>query len=91
MHGRVNDLLHLLREYDVNPKRELSSCHPRDLLRTLVGIARYLDVPPWLSQEATDRACQTCFVELSSHRATVTRFVNSPVWMDGWDGKRPRS
>ncbi|HEU5424296.1 MAG TPA: ATP-binding protein [Nitrolancea sp.] len=56
-------LVHLLREYYVKPKRELRSCHPRDILRTLVGIARYLNVPPRLSPELVDRACQTYFVD----------------------------
>lgn len=57
-------LVHLLREYYVKPKRELRSCHPRDILRTLIGIARYLGIPPRLSPELIDRACQTYFVEL---------------------------
>ena len=56
-------LVYLLREYYVKPKRPLRSCHPRDILRTLVGIARYLDQPPTLSQELIDRACNTYFVD----------------------------
>lgn len=59
-----NGLVYLLREYYVKPKRELRSCHPRDILRTLIGIARYLDQPAILSTELVDRACQTYFVEL---------------------------
>ena len=59
-----NGLVYLLREYYVKPKRELRSVHPRDILRTLVGIARYRDVPPTLQPELLDRACQTYFVEL---------------------------
>ena len=59
-----NGLVYLLREYYVKPKRELRSVHPRDILRTLVGIARYRDVPPTLLPELLDRACQTYFVEL---------------------------
>ncbi|MDI3341094.1 MAG: ATP-binding protein [Sphaerobacter sp.] len=57
-------LVYLLREYYVKPKRELRACHPRDILRTLVGIARYLDQPPSLSQDLIDRACRTYFVAL---------------------------
>ncbi len=57
-------LVYLLREHYVKPRRELRACHPRDLLRTLLGIARYLDTPPALSPELIDRACQTYFVEL---------------------------
>jgi predicted ATPase with chaperone activity len=59
-----NGLVYLLREYYVKPKRELRSVHPRDILRTLVGIARYRDVPPTLSTNLIDSACQTYFVEL---------------------------
>ena len=48
----------------VKPKRELRACHPRDILRTLTGIARYLDKPAVLSTDLIDRACHTYFVEL---------------------------
>ncbi len=59
-----NGLVYLLREYYVKPKRELRSVHPRDILRTLVGIARYHNMPPVLSQQLIDRACQTYFVDV---------------------------
>ncbi len=59
-----NGLVYLLREYYVKPKRELRSVHPRDILRTLIGIARYHNIPPVLSQQLIDRACQTYFVDV---------------------------
>lgn len=59
-----NGLVYLLREYYVKPKRELRSVHPRDILRTLVGIARYHNIPPTLTPNLLDRACQTYFVDL---------------------------
>ena len=59
-----NGLVYLLREYYVKPKRELRSVHPRDILRTLVGIARYHNVPPVLTPSLLDRACLTYFVDL---------------------------
>lgn len=59
-----NGLVYLLREYYVKPKRELRACHPRDILRTLIGIARYLDQPATLSSDLIDRACRTYFVDL---------------------------
>jgi predicted ATPase with chaperone activity len=59
-----NGLVYLLREHYVKHKRELRACHPRDILRTLIGIARYLDQPALLSQDLIDRACSTYFVEL---------------------------
>ncbi len=57
-------LLYLLREYYVKQQRELRSVQPRDLLRTLVGIARYRGIAPTLSPELIDAACQTYFVNL---------------------------
>ena len=36
-------------------------CHPRDLLRILVGIARYHNVAPSFTPEMLDRACQIYF------------------------------
>src|SRR5690606_22447941 len=59
-----NALVYLLREYYVKPKRPLRACHPRDILRTLTGIARYLDVPAVFSTELLDKACPTYFVEM---------------------------
>lgn len=56
-------LVYLLREFYVKPKRELRACHPRDILRTLIGIARYLDVAPTLNPDLIARACGTYFVE----------------------------
>jgi predicted ATPase with chaperone activity len=57
-------LIYLLREYYIKPKRELRACHPRDLLRTLVGIARYHSTPPQLTTDLVDRACRVYFVDL---------------------------
>lgn len=57
-------LLYLLREYYVKQQRDLRSVQPRDLLRTLVGIARYRGIAPTLSPELIDAACQTYFVNL---------------------------
>lgn len=59
-----DSLVYLLREHYVKPKRQLRACHPRDILRTLIGIARYLDEPAVLSRDLVDRACSTYFVDL---------------------------
>ena len=59
-----NALVYLLREYYVKPKRKLRACHPRDILRTLAGIARYLDEPAVLSTDLLDMSCATYFVEM---------------------------
>ncbi len=57
-------LVYLLREHYVKQQRELRACHPRDILRILIGIAKYLDVPPSLDPDLVDRACRTYFVDL---------------------------
>jgi predicted ATPase with chaperone activity len=57
-------LVYLLREHYVKQQRELRACHPRDLLRILVGIAKYLNKRPTLEPELIDRACQSYFVDL---------------------------
>lgn len=57
-------LIYLLREYYIKPKRELRACHPRDLIRVLVGFARYHNTQPQLSPQLLDRACQVYFANL---------------------------
>ncbi len=54
-------LAYLLRTYYVG-KRELRACHPRDILRALVGAARYLGREPRLTPDLIDRACQSYFI-----------------------------
>ncbi|HEU5327761.1 MAG TPA: ATP-binding protein [Thermomicrobiales bacterium] len=57
-------LIYLLREYYIKPKRELRACHPRDLLRILIGFARYHNTTPQLTTQLIDRACQVYFADL---------------------------
>jgi len=57
-------LAYLLQEYYIKPRRPLRACHPRDIVDQLTDIARYLNVPPVLSQDLIDRACAAYFVEL---------------------------
>jgi hypothetical protein len=57
-------LIYLLREHYVKQQRELRACHPRDILRILLGIAKYLNAKPCLQPDLIDRACQSYFVDL---------------------------
>ena len=57
-------LRYLLQEHYIKPRRGLRSCHPRDIVDQLRDIARYMNVPPTLSQELLDRACNAYFVKL---------------------------
>jgi predicted ATPase with chaperone activity len=57
-------LAYLLRNHYIKKKRPLRACHPRDLLDELLDLARFLDLPPRLSEDLIDRACEAYFVEL---------------------------
>jgi hypothetical protein len=54
---------HLLTNYYDKPHRELSACHPRDLVEQLLDFYRFNKLPPVLSKEAIDRVCQVYFVQ----------------------------
>lgn len=55
---------YLMRQHYMAQDRELRSCHPRDLLDSLLDIATYLGVRPELSQQLIDAACETYFSEI---------------------------
>lgn len=57
-------LAYLIQEHYLKPNRQKRACHPRDLIDQLIDIARYLNVPPTLSKDLIDRACNTYFVEI---------------------------
>jgi predicted ATPase with chaperone activity len=57
-------LAYLLQEHYIKPRNPLRACHPRDIVDQLSDIARYLNVPPTLSQDLIDRACAAYFVKL---------------------------
>jgi predicted ATPase with chaperone activity len=57
-------LIYLLKEYYVKTKRDLRACQPRDILRQLIGIARYKGVTPTVTPELLDMACKTYFADL---------------------------
>ena len=40
------------------------ACHPRDLIGLIKDTARYRQVPPALSKELLDQACQVFLVDL---------------------------
>jgi predicted ATPase with chaperone activity len=57
-------LAHLIQEHYLKPKRARRGCHPRDIVDQLIDTARYLNVPPTLSKDLIDRACEAYFVEI---------------------------
>jgi SpoVK/Ycf46/Vps4 family AAA+-type ATPase len=59
-------LVYLLQEWYIKRRRPLRAVHPRDLLSHIQDIASYFNMPPTLSKELIDRACEAYFVETSS-------------------------
>jgi len=57
-------LAYLLQRHYADTGRDMRACHPRDILRTLVGMARYDGTPPALTPELIDEACETYFVTM---------------------------
>jgi hypothetical protein len=53
---------HLVNKHYLEVKRPFRACHPRDLLRQLVGIARFLNTSPEMTPQLLDAACATYFV-----------------------------
>jgi predicted ATPase with chaperone activity len=53
---------HLLATYYDGGQHPLTACHPRDLLEKILDYARYHQIPPRLTPEHLDRACQSYFV-----------------------------
>jgi len=57
-------LVYVIKEYYKKRHIEPRACHPRDILDEIIDIARYLNVPPRMSIELLEQACETYFVEL---------------------------
>jgi len=56
---------YLVNKHYTEAKRPFRASQPRDLLRQLVGIARYRNVPPEMTPALIDAACATYFVARS--------------------------
>ena len=56
-------LAHLMRQHYQLTGREMRACHPRDLLRHILALARYYNVVPELSPQLLDAACRLYFME----------------------------
>ncbi|RRR74591.1 MAG: ATP-binding protein [Candidatus Viridilinea halotolerans] len=57
-------LRHLLQEHYMKVGRDLRSCHPRDICDQILDEAKYRGIPPSMSKELIDRACEAYFVKL---------------------------
>lgn len=62
--------LHLLRQHYQQTRRSMRACHPRDLLRHIVALARYYNVPAGLTPQLIDAACHMYFLGEESARGS---------------------
>lgn len=58
-------LRYLIQEHYFKVRRDLRSCHPRDLCDQILDEARYRGVTPVMSHDLIDKACEAYFVKLS--------------------------
>ncbi|GAC1561939.1 MAG: AAA family ATPase [Herpetosiphon sp.] len=56
-------LRYLIQEHYLKPKRDLRSCHPRDICEQIMDEAKYRSIEPQMSKELLDRACEAYFVK----------------------------
>ncbi len=57
-------MTYLFEQYYKPRQMDLRACHPRDLIALIKDAARYRQVPPALSKELLDQACQVFLVNL---------------------------
>ena len=55
---------YLIERYYKPRKMEMRACHPRDIVNLIRDSARYRQLPPALSKELLDQACQVFLVDL---------------------------
>ena len=61
----VDQAVRYLIDHYYKPRNmDFRSCHPRDLVQLIKDAARYRQIPPALSKELLDQACQVFFVDL---------------------------
>ena len=62
---------YLQRRHYVPHGRPLRACHPRDLLDQVTALCRYRGVPPVITRELLDAACQSYFVDGAGQETTM--------------------
>lgn len=58
-------LRYLVQEHYMKVRRDLRSCHPRDLCDQILDESRYRGAAPIMSKELIDRACEAYFVKFN--------------------------
>ncbi len=54
---------YLHRRHYLPIKRPLRACHPRDLIEQVIALCRYRGIPPAITRELLDKACESYFVD----------------------------
>ena len=54
---------YLLTTYYDGGRRPMDACHPRDLVEHILDYSTFHRLPPVISRESLDRACEIYFVE----------------------------
>src|SRR5262249_26851564 len=60
---------YLQRRHYLPNRRPLRACHPRDLLDQVTALCRYRGIPPAITRELLDRACEAYFVDTRKETA----------------------
>ena len=58
-----DSLKYIIMEYYIKAKRKPRAVHPRDIIDELIDIAHFRGIPPVLSKELIDAACQAYFLK----------------------------
>jgi predicted ATPase with chaperone activity len=72
--------LHLLNQHYQQTRRSLRACHPRDLVRHVVALARYYGVPAELSPQLLDAAAHVYFLGNELARENNAQFQMAPQY-----------
>ena len=55
--------IHLLQKWYRGPKRVMQAVHPRDIVKTVIAICDYENIPSKLTPDLVDEACASYFVD----------------------------
>ncbi len=69
--------LYLLKKWYHGTNRVMQAVHPRDIIKTIISICDYEDVPPRMTPELIDEACACYFVDLDKKKDWATSVVGA--------------
>ncbi len=68
--------IHLLQKWYRGPKRVMQAVHPRDVVKTVIAICNYENIPVKLTPELIDEACASYFVDGNMSATLADQPVN---------------